>query len=87
MKPTNVTTHDHWFAAPPENDYMQDDDSDDDITGRYDSYETASDECGVWSPRTDQHWVTKNYPEARRMAKALADEFYALNQIANSVHH
>jgi hypothetical protein len=83
MKPERVTTHEHYFATP---DYSQADDSTDDVTGRYDAYETATDECGVWSPKTDQHWVTKNFAEARRTARALCDEFRAIHDVANSVH-
>jgi hypothetical protein len=70
MKPENVTTHEHFFATEEgqENGVSE---------GRYDAYETAQDECGVWSPTTDLHWPTKDFAEARRLARALAAEYAA----------
>lgn len=47
--------------------------------GHYEAYETRYDEAGVWSAQTDKQWDCKNFAEARRMARALAEEYAALN--------
>lgn len=68
MKPKSTVTHEHFFAVEPGDD-------DPGVSGRYDAYETEDGKFGVWSPVTDLHWETKSFAEARRMARAMAEEY------------
>jgi hypothetical protein len=79
MKPKSTVTHEHFFPYDPSDPAN---DERDDASGRYDAYETDDGKFGVWSVESDLHWETKNFAEARRLARALAAEYAALYEVA-----